>query len=170
MRLIACLTVRVIPVVANAAQTKGQPPSDAQAYCVNHRADFTRMLGNVAKAAINCIPVTLERLMAIGRRPRMATDVKKTREASEADTRNATALTQQEQTQQGLLAIRTANRLVPSAWAASPRLVDTSAPSVTEIGFMSCAYISVRRCQAVSSWPEGAVESLATSLIKAPVQ
>jgi hypothetical protein len=40
MRLVACLTVCVIPVVANAAQTESQPPSDPEAYCVNRGADF----------------------------------------------------------------------------------------------------------------------------------
>jgi hypothetical protein len=66
MRLVACLTVCVIPVVANAAQTESQPPSDPQAYCVNRGADFSRIPENLAKAAINWVPVTVERLMAIG--------------------------------------------------------------------------------------------------------
>ena len=46
MRLVACLTVCVIPVVANAAQ----PPSDPQAYCVNRGADFYPYTGEPCKS------------------------------------------------------------------------------------------------------------------------
>ena len=38
MRLVACLTMCLI--LANAAQTDAQAPSDPQAYCVNRSADF----------------------------------------------------------------------------------------------------------------------------------
>ena len=50
MRLVACLTVCVIPVVANAAQTESQPPSDPQAYCVNRGADFYPYTGEPCKS------------------------------------------------------------------------------------------------------------------------
>jgi hypothetical protein len=50
MRLVACLTVCVIPVVANAAQTESQPPSDPQAYCVNRSADFYPYTGEPCKS------------------------------------------------------------------------------------------------------------------------
>src|SRR2546423_8376026 len=66
MRLVACLTVCVIPLVANAAQTESQPPSDPQAYCVNRGADFYPYTGEPCKAAINWVLVTVERLVAIG--------------------------------------------------------------------------------------------------------
>ena len=42
MRLVACVTVCVIPVVANAAQTESWPSFDPPAYCVNRGADFYR--------------------------------------------------------------------------------------------------------------------------------
>jgi hypothetical protein len=50
MRLVACLTVCVIPVVANAAQTESQLPSDPQAYCVNRGADFYPYTGEPCKS------------------------------------------------------------------------------------------------------------------------
>jgi hypothetical protein len=50
MRLVACLTVCVIPVVANAAQTESQPSSDPQAYCVNRNADFYPYTGEPCKS------------------------------------------------------------------------------------------------------------------------
>jgi hypothetical protein len=50
MRLVACLTVCVIPVVANAAQTESQPPSDPEAYCVNRGADFYPYTGEPCKS------------------------------------------------------------------------------------------------------------------------
>ena len=44
MRLVACLAMCLILIVililANAAQTGAQAPSDPQAYCVNSSADF----------------------------------------------------------------------------------------------------------------------------------
>lgn len=49
MRLVACLTVCVIPVVANAAQTESQPPSEPQAYCVNRGANFYPYTGEPCK-------------------------------------------------------------------------------------------------------------------------
>ena len=55
MRLVACLTVGVIPVVANAAQTESQPPSDPQAYCVNRSADLQQTLMRLAFLSIGTI-------------------------------------------------------------------------------------------------------------------
>ena len=53
MRLFACLTMCLLPVLANAAQTDDQAPSDPQAYCVDRSADFIRIRVSRAKAAIN---------------------------------------------------------------------------------------------------------------------
>jgi hypothetical protein len=39
MRLVACLTMCLMPILANAAPG-AQAPSDPQGYCVNHSADF----------------------------------------------------------------------------------------------------------------------------------
>ena len=47
MRLVACLTMCLTLILANAAQTGAQAPSDSQAYCVN------RIRVNSAKVAIN---------------------------------------------------------------------------------------------------------------------
>jgi hypothetical protein len=38
MRLVACLTMCLMPILANAAHA--QAPSDPQGYCVNRSADF----------------------------------------------------------------------------------------------------------------------------------
>ena len=38
MRLLACLTMCLTLILANAAQTGAQAPSDPQGYCVNHSA------------------------------------------------------------------------------------------------------------------------------------
>ena len=40
MRLVACLAMCLILILANAAQTDAQAPSDPQAYCVDRNADF----------------------------------------------------------------------------------------------------------------------------------
>jgi hypothetical protein len=50
MRLVACLTMCLIPILANAAQTDAQPPSDPQAYCVNRSADFYPYTGEPCKS------------------------------------------------------------------------------------------------------------------------
>ena len=50
MRLVACLTMCLMPMLANAAQTDAQAPSDPQAYCVNRSADFYRYLGEPCKS------------------------------------------------------------------------------------------------------------------------
>jgi hypothetical protein len=45
MRLVACLAMCLILILANAAQTDAQAPSDPQAYCVNGDADFYPFTG-----------------------------------------------------------------------------------------------------------------------------
>jgi hypothetical protein len=50
MRLVARLTICFVPILANAAQTDAQAPSDPQAYCVNHSADFYPYTGEPCKS------------------------------------------------------------------------------------------------------------------------
>ena len=50
MRLVACLAMCLIPILANAAQTDAQPPSDPQAYCVNRSAEFYPYTGEPCKS------------------------------------------------------------------------------------------------------------------------
>ena len=50
MRLVARLTICFVPILANAAQTDAQSPSDPQAYCVNHSADFYPYTGEPCKS------------------------------------------------------------------------------------------------------------------------
>ena len=50
MRLAACLTICLMPMLANAAQTDAQAPSDPQAYCVNRSADFYPYTGEPCKS------------------------------------------------------------------------------------------------------------------------
>jgi hypothetical protein len=49
MRLVACLTMCLMPILADAAQTDAQAPSDPQAYCVNRSADFYPYRGEPCK-------------------------------------------------------------------------------------------------------------------------
>ena len=49
MRLIACLAMCLILILANAAQTRAQAPSGPQAYCVNASADFYPYTGEPCK-------------------------------------------------------------------------------------------------------------------------
>jgi len=49
MRLIACLAMCLMLILANAAQTGAQAPSDPQAYCVNVSADFYPYTGEPCK-------------------------------------------------------------------------------------------------------------------------
>ena len=49
MRLVACLTMCLMPILANAAQTSAQAPSDPQGYCVNRNADFYPYTGEPCK-------------------------------------------------------------------------------------------------------------------------
>ena len=48
MRLVACLTMCLMPILANAAQA--QAPSDPQGYCVNRSADFYLYTGEPCKS------------------------------------------------------------------------------------------------------------------------
>jgi|ERR1700730_486483 hypothetical protein len=50
MRLVACLTMCLMPILANAAQMDAQVPSDPQAYCVNRSADFYPYTGEPCKS------------------------------------------------------------------------------------------------------------------------
>jgi hypothetical protein len=50
MRLIACLTMCLMPILADAAQTDAQAPSDPQAYCVDRSADFYPYTGEPCKS------------------------------------------------------------------------------------------------------------------------
>jgi hypothetical protein len=50
MRLVACLTMSLMPVLANAAQTAAQVPSAPQAYCVNRSADFYPYTGEPCRS------------------------------------------------------------------------------------------------------------------------
>src|SRR6516162_6806102 len=50
MRLVACLTMCFMPILANAAQTDTQAPSDPQGYCVNRGADFYPYTGEPCKS------------------------------------------------------------------------------------------------------------------------
>jgi hypothetical protein len=48
MRLVACLTMCLMPILANAAHA--QAPSDPQGYCVNRSADFYPYTGEPCKS------------------------------------------------------------------------------------------------------------------------
>ena len=50
MRLLACLTMCLMLILANAAQTGAQAPSDPQGYCVNRSADFYPYTGELCKS------------------------------------------------------------------------------------------------------------------------
>ena len=50
MRLVACLTMCLMPILANTTQTGAQTPSDPQAYCVDHSADFYPYTGEPCKS------------------------------------------------------------------------------------------------------------------------
>ena len=50
MRLVARLTICLMPILANAAQADAQAPSDPQAYCVNRSADFYPYRGEPCKS------------------------------------------------------------------------------------------------------------------------
>jgi hypothetical protein len=50
MRLVACLTMCLMLMLANATQTDAQAPSDPQAYCVNRDADFYPYTGEPCKS------------------------------------------------------------------------------------------------------------------------
>jgi hypothetical protein len=50
MRLVACLTMCLMLILASAAQTGAQAPSDPQGYCVNRSADFYPYTGEPCKS------------------------------------------------------------------------------------------------------------------------
>jgi hypothetical protein len=50
MRLVVCLTMCLMLILANAAQTGAQAPSDPQGYCVNRSADFYPYTGEPCKS------------------------------------------------------------------------------------------------------------------------
>ena len=62
MRLVACLTMCLMPILAVAAQMDAQAPSDPQAYCVNRSADFYPYRVTPAKAGINSDRAIAEKL------------------------------------------------------------------------------------------------------------
>jgi hypothetical protein len=50
MRLVACFAICLVLILANAAQTGAQAPSDSQGYCVNPSADFYPYTGEPCKS------------------------------------------------------------------------------------------------------------------------
>jgi hypothetical protein len=56
MRLVACLTMCLMPILAYAGQTGPQGPSDPQAYCVNRGADFYPYTGELCKSGYQLGP------------------------------------------------------------------------------------------------------------------
>jgi len=55
MRLVAC-AVLLMPISQSGAQTDPQAPSDPQAYCVNHSADFYPYTGEPCKSGYQLGP------------------------------------------------------------------------------------------------------------------
>src|SRR5215472_3044084 len=50
MRLAVCLAMCLMAILANAAHTHAQAPSEPQAYCVNRSADFYLYTGEPCKS------------------------------------------------------------------------------------------------------------------------
>ena len=50
MRLIACVTTCLVPILADAAQLAPQTSFNTQAYCVNRSADFYPYTGEPCKS------------------------------------------------------------------------------------------------------------------------
>jgi hypothetical protein len=50
MRLVACLAMCLMPILASSAQTGGRGPSDPQAYCVDRGAAFYPYTGEPCKS------------------------------------------------------------------------------------------------------------------------
>jgi len=50
MRLVACLTMCLMPILADATQADAQAPSDPQAYCVDRSSDFYPYRGEPCKS------------------------------------------------------------------------------------------------------------------------
>jgi hypothetical protein len=86
MRLVACLTMCLMPILANAAQMDAQAPSDPQAYCVNRSAGYQLGSGNCRKIDGRMVAVTREQCVAMvgtvelpfegGRRPQTPKSMK----------------------------------------------------------------------------------------------
>lgn len=78
MRLIACVTACLVPILADAAQMAPPTSSDRQAYCVNRSADFYPYTGEPCKSGYqlgsgNCrkadgrvVAVSKEQCVAMG--------------------------------------------------------------------------------------------------------
>jgi hypothetical protein len=78
IRLVACLTICLMPILASATQADAQAPSDPQAYCVNRSADFYPYRGEPCKSGYqlgsgNCrkadgrmVAVSKEQCVAMG--------------------------------------------------------------------------------------------------------
>ena len=49
MRLVACVTMCLMAILASVARTNAQAPSDPQGYCVNPSADFYPYTGEPCK-------------------------------------------------------------------------------------------------------------------------
>jgi len=64
MRLVACLTMCLMPILADAAQTDAQDPSDPQAYCVDRSANLA-----VPREQCGAIAGTVELPFEGGRHP-----------------------------------------------------------------------------------------------------
>ena len=78
MRLIACVTTCLVPILADAAQMAPQTSSDRQAYCVNRSADFYPYTGEPCKSGYqlgsgNCRK-TNGRIVAVPREECLAQD------------------------------------------------------------------------------------------------
>jgi hypothetical protein len=56
MRLVACLTMCLFPIFADATQCAAQAPSEPQAYCVNRNANFYLYLGEPCKSGYQLGP------------------------------------------------------------------------------------------------------------------
>jgi hypothetical protein len=64
MRLVARLTMCLMPILANAAQADAQAPSDPQAYCVNRSGDFYPYRGEPCKSGYQLGAGIAEKLTA----------------------------------------------------------------------------------------------------------
>ena len=78
MRLIACVTACLVPILADAAQMTPPTSSDRQAYCVNRSADFYPYTGEPCKSGYqlgsgNC-RTTNGRIVAVPREECLAQD------------------------------------------------------------------------------------------------
>ena len=56
IRLVECLTMCLMPILASATQADAQAPSDPQAYCVNRSADFYSYSGEPCKSGYQVGP------------------------------------------------------------------------------------------------------------------